>query len=79
MFLVQKNTHNLVEVLSTQELFDPFAQEVTAQSHAGEELQEPEAFLKAELMFPSGEDLPRCWVDPDYRGTRMKLSAVASA
>jgi hypothetical protein len=75
MFLIEKNTHNLVEVLSTQELFDPFCKGVTAQSHAGEELQEPEAFLKAELVFPSGEELPRCWVDPNYRGTQMKVVA----
>ncbi|HIK17737.1 MAG TPA: acetyltransferase [Leptolyngbyaceae cyanobacterium M33_DOE_097] len=67
MFLMQKNSRNLVEVLSMQKLFDPFSLEVTAQSHSGEELQDPETFLKSELLFPSGEQLPRCWVDPDYR------------
>jgi hypothetical protein len=35
--------------------------------HAGEELQDSEAFAKAELLFPSGEALPRCWVDAGYR------------
>lgn len=31
------------------------------------ELQEPEAFLKRDLLFPSGEFLPRCWLNPSYR------------
>ena len=79
MFLMQKSTHNLVEVLFPQELFDPFFIEIMAQSHAGEELQEPEAFLKAELMFPSGEELPRCWLDPDYRGMLRKTPAIAAS
>lgn len=79
MFLMQKNTHNLVEVLSTQELFDPFAKAVTAQCHAGEEMQEPDTFLKADLMFPSGEELPRCWIDPDYRGLQRRAVGMASA
>lgn len=34
--------------------------------HAGEELQDPEPFAKKELRFPSGETLPRCWLDPSY-------------
>ena len=35
--------------------------------HAGEELQEPETFTKSVLVFPSDEELPRCWVDAGYR------------
>jgi len=76
MFLMQKNSRNLVEVLSMQNLFDPFSLEVTAQSHSGEELQEPETFLKSELAFPSGEDLPRCWVDPNYRSEHLNATNV---
>lgn len=79
MFLLQKQTRNLIEVLSTQELFDPFVLEVMAQSHAGEELQEPEPFLKAELVFPSGEELPRCWVDPDYRHLHLYPRSLTTA
>lgn len=67
MFLLHKPTQNLVEVLSTAELFDPFCLEVMAQSHGGEEMQDPTTFMKAELLFPSGEGLPRCWLDPHYR------------
>jgi hypothetical protein len=79
MFLLQKSTHNLVEVLSVQELFNPCSTEVLAQCHAGEELQEPETFLKSELMFPSGEELPRCWSNPHYREMETKTQATAVA
>jgi hypothetical protein len=30
-------------------------------------MQDPAEFPKAELCFPSGENLPRCWIDPNYR------------
>ena len=33
----------------------------------GEEEQEPEAFDKNALLFPSGEALPKCWFDSDYK------------
>jgi hypothetical protein len=59
---------SLVEVLDLKQLFDPFATDVQARIHAGEELQDPQALTKARLFFPSGEDLPRCWVDPHYAG-----------
>ena len=35
--------------------------------HAGEEMQEPAAFAKGDLVFASGEYLPRCWLDPAYK------------
>ncbi|TVS04887.1 MAG: acetyltransferase [Cyanobium sp. PLM2.Bin73] len=59
---------SLVEVLDLKQLFDPFATEVQARLHAGEELQDPQALTKASLFFPSGEELPRCWLDPHYAG-----------
>ncbi len=40
---------------------------VPGRFHAGEELGDPLTFEKADLAFPSGEELPRCWVDPDYK------------
>lgn len=33
---------------------------------AAEELQDPGPLHKGELFFPSGEALPRCWIDPHY-------------
>jgi hypothetical protein len=62
----QGDDASLVEVLDLTQLFDPFAKEVLGRVHAGEELQDPQNVSKAGLHFPSGEDLPRCWVDPAY-------------
>ncbi len=67
MFLRTRADGSIVEVLSLPQLFDPFAASVQGRLHAGEELQEPEAFVKAELIFPSGESLPHCWLDPHYQ------------
>jgi hypothetical protein len=67
MFLKQKNTDKLIEVLSLADLFNPNHAKVVGRFHAGEEMQDPEKFTKAEMQFPSGEDLPRCWLDPNYR------------
>ncbi|MFM7731916.1 MAG: acetyltransferase [Cyanobium sp.] len=58
---------SLVEVLDFKALIDPFATSVEARIHGGEELQDPHHFAKAELSFPSGEALPRCWIDSHYR------------
>jgi len=57
---------SLVEVLNLQQLFDPFATSVHGRVHAGEELQDPGPLNKADLRFPSGEALPRCWLDAHY-------------
>lgn len=67
MFLKARNSQNLVEVLDTEALFDPCRADLTGRLHAGEELQEPETFAKSNLLFPSDEPLPRCWLDPNYR------------
>ncbi len=57
---------SLVEVLNVKQLFNPFEELVRARLHGGEELQDPGDFSKAELIFPSGESLPRCWVDSHF-------------
>jgi hypothetical protein len=66
MFLKTKQDGSLVEVINLAPLVDPFVSHLDGRLHAGEELQEPEQFAKAELLFPSGEPLPRCWMDPAY-------------
>lgn len=66
MYLKHKPSGDLVEVLDLEALFDPFTSDVRGRFHAGEELQESASFRKAELIFPSGEKLPRCWVDAHY-------------
>jgi hypothetical protein len=54
----------LVEVLDPGALMDPFAPSVLARIQHGEEQQDPHHFAKADLRFPSGEPLPRCWIEP---------------
>lgn len=67
MFLMQKNSEKLVEVLSLSDLINPNHDRIVGRFHAGEELQDAESFAKDEMSFPSGEALPLCWVDPHYR------------
>jgi hypothetical protein len=77
MFLKQRSDGSLIEVLSTAPLFDPFESRIPGRFHAGEELQEPESFAKADLDFPSGEALPRCWINPDY--AHIKKASIKKA
>ncbi|MFN9546047.1 MAG: acetyltransferase [Cyanobacteriota bacterium] len=58
---------SLVEVLDLKPLFDPFETSIPARIHGGEELQDAQSFAKSDLFFPSGESLPRCWLDPHYQ------------
>lgn len=67
MFLKVKANADLIEVLSMRDLFDPFMVDVVGRYQRGEEVQDPEKFAKSDLVFPSGEALPQCWVDPHYR------------
>lgn len=66
MLLQTKERGVLVEVLDVQELIDPFKNKVSGKVQAGQEEQDPEEFTKSELVFPSGETLPRCWIDANY-------------
>lgn len=79
MFLKQKSSGDLIELLEVQDLYNPFKVEILGRFHAGEEMQDPEMFLKSELIFPSGEPLPRCWLDPDYQHIIHKKSESAIA
>jgi hypothetical protein len=72
MFLKKKNSDDLIEILSLQDLFDPFCTTLIGRFQHGEETQDPEKFSKAELAFPSGEALPRCWLDAHYREGEMQ-------
>jgi hypothetical protein len=67
MFLLSKPTQSLVEVLDLQSMYDPNVDSIKGRLHAGEELQDPKFYYKSELVFPSGESLPACWLDPDFR------------
>ncbi len=72
MLLMDKQTQHLVEVEDLISLCNPFENTVDACSNYGEEKQDPEPFSKLNLMFPSGEDLPQCWVEPHFRDDELK-------
>ncbi|MCF2146931.1 acetyltransferase [Desmonostoc muscorum LEGE 12446] len=67
MLLQLKGTSDLVKILEIEELLDPNSDVVHGQDQEGQEEQEPDTFKKENLVFPSGEDLPRCWLDAHYR------------
>lgn len=67
MFLKVKANGDLIEVLSMNDLFDPFLAEIVGRYQRGEEVQDAEKFTKSDLSFPSDEALPKCWLDSHYR------------
>jgi hypothetical protein len=72
MFLKHSTKDDLIEILTLDDLFDPFCKTVVGRYQHGEEAQDPEKFSKSDLQFPSGETLPRCWLDAHYRDTEFK-------
>ena len=72
MFLKDVSNDHLVEVLNISDLFNPFNTDVEGRYHYGEEVQEPERFKKSNLIFLSGEKLPKCWIDQHYRNNELK-------
>jgi len=69
MFLKNARNGDLAEVVNVSELIDPNASSVTVCYHAGEEAADPMAADKAGMVFPSGEALPKCWLDSHYRAS----------
>jgi hypothetical protein len=67
MFLQNKSSATLIKITDLETLFNPFKNEIDGRIQEGEEEQDIEAFPKQDLTFASGEDLPRCWIDPNYR------------
>ena len=67
MLLKLKTNDHMVNVTNLTELINLNNTEVTGRLQEGEEQQDPERFRKDELVFLSGEKLPRCWTDPHYR------------
>ncbi|MGD8784163.1 MAG: acetyltransferase [Thioalkalispiraceae bacterium] len=67
MLLKKRASDHMVEVQNLIDLMDLNRDEVIGRYQEGEEQQDPETFKKADLVFLSGEELPRCWTDPDYR------------
>ena len=72
MLLKIKKDDVLVEIAEVNELINPSREEVMVQIQAGEEEQPHESLKKADLVFPSGEDLPQCWLDSNYKSNKTK-------
>ncbi|WP_038247986.1 hypothetical protein [Ghiorsea bivora] len=67
MYVRNLKSGDLAQIDKLAELTDPTAKSVTLHYFSGEEVGEPELVEKNELVFPSGEKLPKCWLDPHYR------------
>lgn len=70
MLLKSKDTQDLIKILDLEALINPAQDTVSGQDQAGQEEQSPTEYSKTDLVFPSGETLPRCWLDADYKNSR---------
>jgi len=67
MYVKNFKNGDLAQVESLADLTDPNSKAVLLHYFAGEEVGDSMCVDKAELVFPSGEALPKCWQDPHYR------------
>ncbi|SGY87809.1 acetyltransferase [Moritella viscosa] len=67
MFFKHRSNNDMIEVIGQDDLTNLFHDSVLGRYQVGEEQQDPESFKKSDLIFLSGEELPRCWTDPNYR------------
>lgn len=66
MFLKDKETGSLIKIEDVESLFKPTQDEIKGRDQEGQEEQNLTSFKKSQLIFPSGESLPRCWMDSNY-------------
>lgn len=67
MLLKNQKTNGLIKISELEELIDPFKDQITGQIQGGQNEQPPEPFKKEDLVFLSGENLPLCWLDSNYK------------
>ena len=67
MLLKELSSGHMIDVVSLIDLMNLNCDEVVGRYQEGEEVQDPKKFNKTDLIFLSGEKLPRCWTDPHYR------------
>jgi hypothetical protein len=72
MLLKTRSNDHMVEVTNLIDLMNLNVARVIGRFQEGEEQQDPETFNKSDLVFLSGENLPRCWTDPHYRDSEMR-------
>ena len=71
MLLKERSTGHMTEVLSLVDLINLNRDEVVGRYQEGEDVQDPMKFKKSNLVFLSGEELPKCWTDPHYRDNEL--------
>jgi hypothetical protein len=67
MLLKEMASGHMVEVVNVIDLVNLNLDEVDGRYQEGEDVQDSRKFHKSDLVFLSGEHLPRCWTDPHYR------------
>ncbi len=67
MLLKFKQDDALIEIEDIKRLVNPGEPKVLGRIQSGEEEQDPADYAKVELLFLSGESLPLCWMDDNYR------------
>jgi hypothetical protein len=67
MYLLHKPSGELVEVISLSDMINPNTSTIRARAYTEDIIQRAENFLKTEMVFPSGEALPLCWIDSHYQ------------
>lgn len=70
MFMMERDSANLLKIENVEALWDPFESQLIARSQAGEEEQPSSPVDKSNLVFPSGEELPECWINPNFGKSR---------
>ncbi len=63
MFLKERKSGHLVEVLQFEELINPRLNLIHGRYQIGEADQDDDEFFKNDLIFMSGEELPSCWIN----------------
>lgn len=71
MLIKNRTNEHMIEVMNLVDLMNLNLNQVLGRYQEGEEQQDPEKFNKADLVFLSGEELPRCWTDPHYRDSEL--------
>lgn len=72
MLLREKSSGHMVDVLTLVDLINLNRDEIVGRYQEGEDVQDPMKFNKEDLVFLSGEALPRCWTDPHYRDKELQ-------
>ena len=67
MLVKNREDNTLIQVMNSEELIDPSKESIEGREKAGEEVQPTQNFSKSQLVFPSGESLPQCWLNPNYQ------------